>query len=339
MLLSACVKDNPIPIDPDPVDPTSKSVLICNEGSFGTNTASLSRIDLETDVISNNIYEGVNGVNPGDVLQSIEKIGDRYYLVVNNSNLVIVTDSNFNKITDISLQSPRYIKAINSNKAYVSSIYTYEMYVINLNTNTKVATIPMDSSWTEEMLVVNSDVYTCNNDTGINYITKIDGSTNMITDRITIGGYAPQSIAKDNNGNIWVLAGDYSGKIGTLTQLNSASGAIIKTLTFDSNELPQKLVIGPDGNTLYVLMNNFAGASGIYKINSSASSIPNNYIVTAAAASYFYGFGVDPNSGQIYASDPKGFAQAGTINRYDADGNLEKSWTADIGPNNFYFVD
>lgn len=322
----------------------SQTLLVGNEGNFGSATASLTQIDLTTNISYQQVYERINNEAIGDVLQQITHVGNSFYFVVNNSNKIIVTDDNMHKTAEIkNVNQGRAMLAINDTKAYVSSIYNYKIYVIDLLTNKKVNEINIDSNWSEEMVLITNAsgqyVYTCNYDTAINYITKINASTDQIEERITIGGYAPSRIVKSADNSLWILAGNsYFGKVATLTHLDPATNKILASMQFAPTLSPERLSIDQLGN-LYVLVNDYNNtSSGIYYIDKNAMSIPNTFFIKANAGTYLYGLGIEPLTNNIFVSDAKDFTQNGTIMRYNSNGTFIQSWPAGIVPSSFYFV-
>lgn len=334
-----------IPSDPiGKTDGPSRKLIVGNEGQFGTNTASVSVIDLNNNMVTNNVYKNRNNLWLGDVLQSITEINESYYFVVNNSDKILVTDSNFNKKAEIAgLKGARYIKAISDTRAYVTSLFNDKIYIIDLLSNTKVSEIQRDKNWTEQMVLTGDAtgkyIYVCENDTSINYITKIDVATNQVVDKITIAGYSPSQIGMTKDNNIWVLAGNnYFGKTGTLTEINTTTNQIEKSFTFPANYTLGQMAIGPNNEKYVVVVDYTAFTYGVYKFEAGATNFPANYFVTTPTNANYYGITVDQSSGDVYISDSKGFTQAGDVSRYSNTGTLLNTWTTAIGPSSFHFV-
>lgn len=342
LCLLSCEKEPDIPQEPS--TDASSILLVGNEGSFGTNTASLSSINLVNGIIANNIYKNKNGLPLGDVLQSITRIGDSYYFIVNNSNKIVVTDSNFIKTNEITgILSPRYLTAVSTTKAYVTSLFNDKMYVIDLQSNTKVADIEMDKNWTEQMVLTGDAtgnyLYVCENDTAINYLTKINVLTDQIVDRIQLAGFSPSKMVVASDNNIWILAGNnYFDKVSTLSEINPVTKQLVQSFTFPTEYTSSQLAIGPQDEKYVTVVDYSTNEYGIFKFEKGATSFPNDFFLNKPATANFYGVTVDPVNGDVYVSDSKGFTQAGDVNRYSSKGVLLNSWTAGIGPSSFYFV-
>ncbi len=344
LFFSSCEKEPNPSSGPSAPQSSSRILLVGNEGSFNTNTASLSTIDLDNGTVQNNVYKNKNNESLGDVLQSITRIGAYYYFMVNNSNKIIVTDTNFNKKSEIKgIVSPRYMKAISSTRAYVTSLFNDKIYIIDLLSNTKISEIVMDKNWTEQLVLLGDPtgnyIYVCERDTAINYITKINVATDQIVDRIPIGGYAPTQIGITSDNHLWILAGNnFYGKIGTLTELDPSTRQIIHSFNFPANYTMGQMAIGPNNEKYVTVVDYNTNTYGVYKFNNGATTFPPSFFVNIPAAANFYGITVDPANSDVYISDSKGFTQAGAVNRYSASGVLLNSWTTAIGPSSFYFV-
>lgn len=340
--LSACKKDNvnqnnhTVPTD------SSSNVLIACEGSLGNGNASLSVYYPIKDSIYNNVYQSANGQSLGDIFQSISKINNQYFFCINNSDkIIVVNPQNWLQINTINVSKPRYILPVSNNKAYVSSLFSNKVFVINTTNYTVEKQISMPYQNPEGMIMADGFAYICNWDTACNKIYKLDISTDAITDSITIGGVAPQEIVKDKDGKLWILAGNTAeGKTTTLNRLDIATKTLLKTYSFASKAEAIKPVFNDAGDTLYFIEVNYAGGAtnnGIYRMRYDDASLPGTALIGCAANQYYWALGIDPNSGNIYVGDPKGFIQSGTVLVYNTNGTLLRNFNVGLGPGHFYF--
>src|SRR5690606_33241745 len=103
----SCVKDKPHSGKSNEEHSQSAKLLVANEGAYGNGNASLSYIDLQSEVVRNNVYQEANAKPLGDVLQSIYAYKDKIYLVMNNSNKIIVlSKNNFKQVSEIAVSQP-----------------------------------------------------------------------------------------------------------------------------------------------------------------------------------------------------------------------------------------
>ena len=92
--------------------------FVTNEGNFGTGNGSISYVS-ENGNVENNIFSQINSFQLGDVVQSMNIIDEKAYIVVNNSSKIEVASiDSMNSIATIQgLISPRYIEKVTDNKA------------------------------------------------------------------------------------------------------------------------------------------------------------------------------------------------------------------------------
>ncbi len=79
------------------------TAYVLNEGNWGGNEASLSRIDLATGSITNNVFSAANGRDLGDVAQDLVVYGTKAYVTVSFSNTVEIIKKSDNTATQIRL--------------------------------------------------------------------------------------------------------------------------------------------------------------------------------------------------------------------------------------------
>ena len=141
----------------------SNTVLVGSEGNFTWGNASASIYFKDNDSIWNDAYFQINNEKLGDVFQSTTLLNDKVFVVMNNSNRVIICNSKtFKKEAEIDgLQSPRYIVDAMNGSYYVSDLYANAISVINQSSLLKTGTIPC-VGWTEDMIYIDSKVLVCN---------------------------------------------------------------------------------------------------------------------------------------------------------------------------------
>lgn len=336
--LAACVKDKPA----DPVRPVLPSdgrrLLIANEGSFGNGNASLSVFRLDDGTVYNDVFAQQNGGQSlGDVFQSMLLDGDLLYLAINNSNKILVVNKiDFKLQGTIPVTQPRYMLKVSEDKMYVSCLNAPKISIINPKTLQETGQINIDRPSAEGLTLLNGKVYACNWDTASHHIYEIDPLADTIIRRLPVAGAAPQQTIADKNGKLWVLAGNvYKQKTASLTQIDPASGAILKSFTFPAGADVMKPCWNPARDTLYYLGVNYNGGTafnGVYRMPINATTLPASLFIPAQALQYFWALTVDPLTNLVYVGDPKGFIQQGSISIYQPDGALVQSFTTGLGP-------
>lgn len=303
-----------------------------NEGNFQFGNASLTVYDFNKDIIYPDVFEKTNGRKLGDVFQSITVANGKAYLVVNNSQKIeVVNPENYQSIATITgFTSPRYMLAVNADKAYVSEYYANCIRVVNLNTHTIMDSIKMNG-WMDEMVLLNGKVYVTN--AKKNYILAIDAARDSITDTIPVV-YGSVSIQVDANNKLWVLsAGDLAtqGIHPALQRINPLTNSVEQTFSLNFSETDvSRLRINRSKTRLYWLSKN------VYKLNITDQSVSATPFIRSVNQN-FYGLGVNPQTDELYVSDAKDFVQQSVINRYRSNGTFVGDFKAGLITGGFYF--
>ncbi len=328
LILSSCKKDEPEP-DPNPPTPLSaaKKVYVVNEGNFGQGNAGVTIFDTGTGNRSEDYFKEKNGVAIGDVAQSMCKINGDLYIVVNNSNKVVVCGSDFKvKRTISNLTSPRYVIGVSNSKGYVSDLYANGLSIIDLNTGTKTGSISLPGA-TEQMVMLFSKVYVTNSAKDKVYV--IDAATNTITDSIFVGTNA-SSLILDKNDKLWVLASGTSSVAGKLSLIDPVNNSITWSQDFSLYRKPGLLCVNGTKDTLW-----FADKNGICRMPIASTSLPNAFI---NSTSNIYGLAVHPTRFEVYVADAMDFIAKSTIYVYrTSNGNPVGDFKAGFLSNSFYF--
>ena len=326
----SCKKDAPPTVLQQGSITTSKRLLICDEGGFGYNNSGISVYDPSSNGTIINAYAAANSNQSlGDVLQSVTKYNDKYYLVVNNSGKIVVCDRNLKRLATISgFISPRYMQVVSNNKAYVSNLklptnsnQTNYLQVLNLTTNTITKSIRLDG-WAEQMVESYGKVYITNQNK--KYVYVIDALSDKL-DSIYAGA-TNACIIKDANEKIWVScnADSIHSIPSSLIKINPVNDSIeaIVSLNNTHNSI-SRLSINGSGTTLFYLMND------VYKMdiinNSRTNLIPQG-------ANNFYGLCVDPTDETIYISDAGNYNSNGKLYRYQSNGSYVGTFLVGLIP-------
>ncbi len=342
LLAQACVKDKPV----DPVAPVTigkdGSVYVICEGSYGSGNGGLTLFSTKAGTVIEDVYKMANNQSVGDVFQSMQLIDERFFLCVNNSDKVAVINKTDHKLLGtINVPKPRYIMPINPEKAYVSSLYSNKLYIINPKTMSLTGSITLPYQNSEGLLSYNGNAYVCCWDTACSKLLKINSVTDNILQEITVSGSAPQEVLLDKNEHIWVLSGNVQkGKSCALTCIDPQNDKTIKSFSFPAQADAIRPVFNPAGNMLYFIEVNYTGGitnNGIYRMDIDEVSLPSKAFIQAQSYQYFWALGISQASGRIYVGDPKGFTQKGAVYMYDSSGSKVNQFGTSIGPGHFYF--
>lgn len=310
----------------------SDGFIIANEGNFGTPNASVDYMSNNLVDIKNGIYQEKNQEAVGDVLQNIAFSDENAYLVVNNSNKIIVADRYTMEkkavITD-QIQSPRYMTVYN-NKLYVTnnSFSTPQKYVsIYNNENSFLSKI--DFSNTVERIFNFGDrvfVQHASFGTGTKY-SVINPTDDTLQGTYMIPGGAEIVKSVPYEGFAYILA---KGTEDSYIYKVNTAGDIIKTYTISGVSNAKNLDV--EAGKIY-----YTVANGIYTMGLDSTTTPSTPFIEVEDNTWstFYGFEVIGNI--IFVGDAKGFTESSLVSVYSAyDGSLLKSFTAGMGVNGFY---
>lgn len=338
--------DNPIPYHPQGT--YDSGVLVLNEGNYGVDNAEVSYISSGLSTHYNSVFSNENtGALLGNTGQSIGFNGDLAYIIVNVSNKIeIVNRYTMKKVGSITagLASPRYIAFANG-KGYVTNWGgTGYVAVINLETNTVSATIPVDSA-PNKIIADGGKLYVAHNDLGSgNKISVINASNNTISTTITVGDL-PDELVVDDSGVLWVSCQGKSNypnpdeeSAGKIMKINRSTNAVTETFTLPSNT-QHVSHFAVYGSSVFYTIN-----SDIYKFSTTAHALPTDKAFTSGAV-YMYGFAVKNN--KIYVGDAKYFNTNGVVYVYSSGASFDPNplgtlltptpIEVGVGPNGFYF--
>lgn len=302
-------------------------VFVLNEGNFRSGNGSLSFYSFDSSKIYNDLFYSVNSRHLGDVPFSMIINNGNGYIVVNNSNKIEVIDaeSMVSKKTISGLKSPRYMAPVSTSRAYVTSLYSDSIAIIDLPNNTISGYINIRRT-SEAILAANNKAYV-SNWAGGNEVMVINTITNKVVDSIRVG-YEPESMALDHNMNLWVLcSGTYSGTdYAKLDEISITTNKVIKEYTFPTTfASPACLKIDALGETLYYLDN------GVMSMEISSDQLPLTPIIADPNLS-FYKIGINPDNGDILVTDAVDYSSQGYLLLHKNDGSLISKVKADIIP-------
>ena len=340
LVFVACKKDRPAAPAPQLPDST-QGVLIACEGSMGYGNAALSFFQEGKEAIAD-VYKAANGASIGDVLQSITRIENRLFLCVNNSDKILVIGAeDFKLQATISIPKPRYLLQVSESKAYVSTLFSNKIFVLNPATYTVTDTLYLPAQNPEEMVMRGNEIFVAAWDTASDKVFVVNPGTNALSRTLTVAGKAPKSMLEDKEGKLWVLGGNQAdGAVATWSRLDPVTGELLSTYHFPASADPIRPVLNPTRDTLYwISVNQYGGTNdnGVYRMSIAATDLPATPFLPALAWQYFWALGIDPATGLIYVGDPRGFTQKGRVQVYQPDGTERFSFDVGVGPGHFYF--
>jgi hypothetical protein len=310
-----------------------EGVFIVNEGLYNQANASVYYYHYAKDSIYPDVFQKANNESIGDILQSIQILDEKAYLVVNNSGLIRkVNIPDFKLITTTSgLTSPRQMIKINDSKAYISDIFADQINVYSFNEDKIIAEIKT-GRWVENFVINGNNTYaSCPwafGKTVSKWIYVIDNEKDKLIDSIETG-ISPSQVVIDKNGFLWTLCigNSYDGIKGSLFKTDIKTLMNIDSLHFDQvlNIFNSGMQLNQSKDTLYVMYND------VLKIPVSGKINPET--VVKRQNENFYGLGIDNKRHLLYVTDALNFAEKGKVFIYTKKGKLIKTLSAGFLPN------
>lgn len=325
-------------------DESYRGLFILNEGTFTYANSSLSYYDMKADTVANNVFFRVNNAPIGDVGQSLAKIGESLYIVVNNSKYIYKVDAKTiqyqAKIEGFT--SPRYMLQVSNDKAYVSDLVSTGFWVLNLNDLSK--TFVQTGNTTEAMVKVGDEVFMSNwsnyytsSNTSNKTIQVIDCKNDALVTSIDVA-QEPNAMVVDKNNHIWVsCSGGYEApQDPAIICIDAATHQVIKRFDLvGGTDYPSGMAIDGAGEHVY-FMNGGYGTLNVYKMSVDADEIPDTPFITAGGK-LFYNLKVNPNNNEVYITDAKNYVQNGDLLHYSASGTLLGTYELGIIPSYMLF--
>lgn len=316
ILFGSCSDDNDTP--DEPLGDYENGYFVTNEGPFQNGSGTITFIGGDG-MVSQNVYNQVNGEDLGNIVNAMTIEGDKAYIVVNNSHRVVVVNRYTMEkeaiIDGEDIDNPRHFVAVDG-KGFISNwgdpfdSGDDFITVISLESNSVLDKISVEEG-PEQMIVSGNKLFVClqGGYGSNNKVVVIDTSNNSILDTIEVGD-VPESIVTDSKGYLWVLCSGQPAYTG-----NETPGFLYKidpsdysfsTMEFETVQHPS-LLNSELGALFYAL------DGKVYEIDEDASELPADAI--DGLDGFFYSMLVD--GGQLYATDAKDFSSEGDLKVFD----------------------
>ncbi len=333
IIFTSCEKD-PNPVITGITDSylSGKGAFILNEGNFRAGNGSLSFFSWDSSKVFNHVFLDVNDKPLGDIPYTMNILNEKAYILVNNSGKIeVVNSSTMKSIKTINkIRSPRYISFVTSVKAYVTSLYSDSITILDLSSDAVSGYINISHS-SESIIAYDSKAYVANW-TGGKEIIVINTAYDQVINSIEVG-IEPESMAVDKNGTLWVLCngGWQRENYAELIGIDTKTDAIIKRFVFPSKtDSPTSLQIDNRGETLWFLQN------GVRKMSINDSQLPADSFI-AGTGNNFYKLGISPENNEIFVTDVVDYQQKGFVLVYNSSGSLISKMQTDIIPGSICF--
>ena len=334
MTLISCIeKIDPVIIDPVISRVSANGFFIINEGNFGWGNGSLTYFSYDSLKTYSDIFKSVNKRPLGDVPYSMMIHGDNIYIVVNNSEKIEVINrkSLESTATITGFISPRNLAVAGDNKAYVTSMYSDSICILNLKEN-KISGY-INIKHTSEAIIVNGQKAFIANWIGGKKVFVVNTESDKVIDSVEVG-IEPESMVADKMGTVWILCngGWTRENFAELVGIDQQTHAIKRRFIFPSKtNSPLNLQADSDGDTLLFI------DEGIKCMNINSSDLPASKLIDQED-NLFYKMGINPVNGNIVVTDALDYQQQGYFRIFNRKGVFISEYKAGIIPGNIFFM-
>jgi len=326
------IPQNPLITDPEESFITGDGVFILNEGNFTWGNGTISYYSYDSSKIYNDVFFRINERPLGDVPNSMVIHNEFAYIVVNNSGKIeVVRKNSLESVKGITgLISPRNIAVIDNSKAYVTSLFSDSLIVLDLKKNSVSGYINLRRS--SESIVISGKKAFVANWYGGDEVLVINTDLDEVIDSIKVGR-EPESMVIDKNYTLWVLcnggwARDYYAE---LVGINTQTFEIIKKYVFTSIlDSPSNLSLNGSGDTLYYL------EKGVRRMYINEQELPSDVFIKQRGY-LAYKLGINPVNGDIFITNAVDYRQNGFVYIFNSRGDSLKAFRTGIIPGSMCF--
>ena len=291
-------------------------LIVCCEGNFGWGNSDFDIYNLRSNELNLKVYKAVNNASLGDVLQSASIWNGYLYLVVNNSGKIVALDTtDYTRQDAISgFNSPRYMQAINNQKALVTDLYANKIYLMD-RTNGIEQTFSV-RGFCEGMAISDDEIaVACTK--GVLYFFNKDQM--QLSDSIELEKGSKKVIRLGNSFFTMCLKGSKS----IMYEIQNKQAMV----TWDTSSHENQYV-----NFAFNEVKNewlFIQSSKLYSMSRDFKNLKVEYSNPSAN---FYSITVNSTNGEVYISNAKDYVSAGEIIRLSAEYQFMHSATTGVIP-------
>lgn len=324
LVMCGCKKDNPQP------EPTEAEIpaYVLNEGTWGSNNAEISLLDLASGEINTHWFSEANGRGLGDVAQDLIHYGGKLYVTVYMSNTIEVIDPATGKSIkqiDMGERGPRYLTAA-GNKVFVSC---YDKSLVRIDTASLAidATCRLSGMQPEQLCTTGENIYVCNawqydNEGNAVYdstLSVVNLNTFTETGKIVVGCNPGRIKVLDSSHLLVACAGDYYTRPAQTLTVDLGDGS---TTPYPIAATNMDICNGSVYLYCTTYNHSWQPAANFYRNNDAILQSYSDLLGDA------YGINADPSTGNIYiCNSPYGV----NSDIYSFTSTGSKRWSCEAG--------
>lgn len=346
--LVSCDDDDPVIDNPDnPDDPntppteevvTTNGYYVLNSGKMGSNNASLSFYNTDTQEVTADVFMEKNERGLGDTANDMLIYGEKMYIAVYGSQVIEVTDLQGNSLKQIqsttgSPLQPRFMTS-HEGKVYVS---LYDGYVARLDTaSLEIETQVAVGRNPEQLAVANGKLYVANSG-GLDYNTPLgyDKTVSVVdlasfteTKKLDVV-INPCNMAVDSEGDVYLVSmGNYGDVPNTLQRIDTQTDEVETITTTNATELASA------GDELFMMYSQY-DANWNQTISYIRYDAINEEVITdewiTEPIAQPYKIGLDVESGTLFVTESD-YTNNGDVYCFTNEGTQTAKFEAGLNP-------
>lgn len=346
--LVSCDDDNPVIDNPDnPDDPntppteevvTTNGYYVLNSGKMGSNNASLSFYNTDTQEVTADVFMEKNERGLGDTANDMLIYGEKMYIAVYGSQVIEVTDLQGNSLKQIqsttgSPLQPRFMTS-HEGKVYVS---LYDGYVARLDTaSLEIETQVAVGRNPEQLAVANGKLYVANSG-GLDYNTPLgyDKTVSVVdlasfteTKKLDVV-INPCNMAVDSEGDVYLVSmGNYGDVPNTLQRIDTQTDEVETITTTNATELASA------GDELFMMYSqydaNWNQTISYIRYDAINEEVITNKWITEPIAQP-YKIGLDSESGTLFVTESD-YTNNGDVYCFTSEGTQTAKFEVGLNP-------
>ncbi len=320
-----CMKYGPPSTEDFSGGPSGEGVFITNQGNFMYANASLSYYIPGSKKMENNVFLRANGINLGDVAQSMTLYKGKGYIVVNNSGVVFVIDPQTFQLKGsiTGLVSPRYIHFLDDTKAYITDLYAEKISIVDPGTLQITGSIPTPGHKSTEVMAQRDHLVFVTCWSYDNYLLVIDSRTDRLVDSLPVG-HQPSQLLTDAAGMLWCAVQ------GGVLRIDPLEKKVTLQLPVSTEGYQTYIALNGTKDTLYYM------DKDLWRMPIEDKQAPSRPFISRPVHLSF-GLAADPVTSDVYIADALDYMQMGKVYRYNARGVPLDTLTTGVNPGFFCF--
>lgn len=323
------------------VSENERTCIILNQGNFNEANGSISVIDKNGE-ITNQVYKTANGHHLAAIIESGFIDRGKMFIICNNEDKVEALNlSDFKRLFTIKgIITPRY-GTVADGYLFVTSVpdwYTPEGRVYKVDiAAAEIDTFIELNGQPEGITTLNGKIVVGEG----NKVKLINPTTLAVEKTVKVpSALNVKHFTKDADNNIWASLSGYDenyNAFGGITRLDFSKDSVDNYTQLDNFAGEGHLSVNPSKTAIL-----YRTISGAYTENEKSGigsyDIATQSVKEIVEGDGFYGFNVDPKSGDIYTANINGWITNSTLLIYDAQGNAKSTdETVGVGACRFIF--